>query len=246
MTKWIVTLLIAFPAAAKTVNCRDVGAKFRKDLSVPYKDFADENVKSCVEVRDVNSRNLPLFIAAMFYYESLDIRKIALTKLEKYECEDKMACGELYMMLDGQIKAATMNQPKAWTDFQARSESLRTRAMASFDKMKNGRILTDNWESRHSEVLNELNHAFDKMKRNEDKDKFAKNQKAWTDFSEKNCLELYSSFKQDKNYADLLKVCRDRALKFRMEEIRDAYFQTLPKAMIDKIDGWVKFTAANQ
>jgi len=242
MLKWILLFTLAFPAAAKTVNCRDIGAKMREKLTVPYKDFADENLKSCVEVREVNSRNLPLFIAAMFYYESLDIRKMALTKLEKYECEDKMACGELYMMLDGQIKAATMNQPKGWADFRTRSESLRTRAMASFDKMKNSRILTDSWSTRHDNVIVELNHAFDKFKLAAEKEKFAKNQKAWSEFAEKNCLDLYSASKEGTGYPEMMRVCRERSTKARVEDLRDVYFQTFSKEMIDKMDEWLKFT----
>ena len=96
------------------------------------------------------------------------------------------------------------------------------------------------WKTREAEVVGELNQSFDKFKLKSEKEKFAKNQKAWTDFSKKNCEELYDGFKDGTAYNSMLQECFNRSIKSRFTELRAVYFQTWPKSVNDKIDRWLK------
>lgn len=147
MTKLIVFFSIFSLAASaaipklsnKKTRCEHLGDSFRTKLSVPFESFYDKAVSQCVEKSSPSRTTLALFVASAFYFESLDVRKQALQKLEEYNCTDKIDCGQLYEYLDEHIKATVLAQPKTWKDFGFRTTTLRDRALARAKEMGNAR-----------------------------------------------------------------------------------------------------------
>ncbi len=144
--KFFMILLLAVSALAaipvlsnKKTRCEHLGDSFKSKLSVPFQSFYDKAVSQCVERSFPNRQTLALFIASAFYFESLEIRKQALGKLEEYNCTDKIDCGQLYEYLDEHIKATVLVQPKSWKDFGSRATTLRDRALARAMELRNAR-----------------------------------------------------------------------------------------------------------
>ena len=110
MKNLILFMLIAVPFHALGNDCKALAEKYRKELSLPYKDFTDLELRRCLDLTPVNATNMHAFVAAAFYDNSLKVRQSALTKLEAYNCKNDGTCDELANILDGQIKATTQSQ----------------------------------------------------------------------------------------------------------------------------------------
>jgi hypothetical protein len=135
-----ISAMAAIPKLSnKKTRCEHLGDSFKTKLSVPFESFYDKAVSQCVEKSFPSRQTLALFVASAFYFESLDVRKQALGKLEEYNCTDKIDCGQLYEYLDAHIKATVLAQPKSWKDFRSRTTTLRDRVFARAMELRNAR-----------------------------------------------------------------------------------------------------------
>lgn len=101
------------------------------------------------------------------------------------------------------------------------------------------------WDLRQEKVIKALLVSFDKFNLKEEREIFERNQKAWVNFSKKNCEELYLGFKGGTAHRSMLQQCNDRSIRTRLRELRAVYFQTWPKPVNDEIDQWINPPASD-
>lgn len=120
--KIVIPLLLIFSFTLAFADCQEMGQKYRNELTLPYRDFTDLNLRHCLGRMTPGKDNLQAFIALAFYDNSLRMRQEALDKLEAYDCKQEQTCDELHGLLEGHIKATALVQSSTVT---YRAEHLR-------------------------------------------------------------------------------------------------------------------------
>lgn len=127
--------------AAVELNCNALSELIGKEFTTPYKVFQNEEVRSCVSKVRVSDKNLTLFLASAFYYQSPDIRKRAFIKLNNYNCGAWSACRSMYGQIDAHIRATALSDSSLIEISKA--DQLRVKSLSRVNEFKNSVTVLD-------------------------------------------------------------------------------------------------------